>query len=767
MNDKDTFDILHGEFDDCPELPESLSKKNVVSKLKNLSQEKQSTISFKRLGSLAAVMILVMVCAIAATSDFGRDVTIEMNDVVATTSPVTQSAIVPSYNNQTIPEGETALLKANSRQEIVDKFKNLYKENNNRYNYLTGFGAADMDDYKGAADVTMVAPESNGAVNESYNESASGSAVDHAETNTQTKGVDEGDIIKTDSRYIYFVGSDGSGNKKLKIIDTLTMTAVYNSYLYDESGDIIWVSDLYIKDNILAAVCVQKNSYAYYGSTAYGYNSGSTVIATYDITDRANPKLIRRETQDGSYSSSRLIGNVLYTVSQYYVRAESEETIENVCIPKVSGHEIACDCIYMPENLGESYICLTALDISDKDGRVSALAVLGSTENYYCSLDTFYIVADKRNYDAGLKLGYDGNTVINSFSLDGLNISYKATGEVKGSTSRSQYALDEYEDNLRVATTYYNYNTQKNESSVYVLDENLDVIGKLEDIANNEQIKSVRYMGKKAYVVTFRNTDPLFAIDLSDPKNPTVLGELKLPGYSAYLHPISENLLLGIGYDGDANNADFNSVKVSLFDISDPVNLKELDNIVLNDKNVSTPVNNNPKALIYKADEGIIGFPIETYDYNISDYVEYGYYLIKVQDNKLQTMHKLIHEDRGYVDIYSFRGTYIGDKFFTVSDYAVKKFSFADGKELAVWNNSEGVNLVATTAAAENKDIADVDDNVRTTISATTQGTSKGYTVTIPENTTSSGSTGQTSAPYNPNNPAEVTEPALETEIYD
>ena len=755
-NNKDTFDILHSEFDECPQMPDSLSKRNVVEKLRNVPQEKKATISFKKLGTLAAAMILVMVCAIVATTDFRRDLPLEE---IAQDNIVTQPALTqPVFENKVV--GETALLKAGSREEIVELFRNSYKENGNMYYYLSGMGAVDIngafvtDDIKGA---DTAVPESSTEANSSTGR------VDYAETNTQTQGVDEGDIIKTDSRYIYFVGSDGSGNKKLKIIDTLDMTAVYNSYLYDKNGDIIWINDIYLKDDILAVVCAKKNEYNY-RSMAYGYYgaTGSTVIATYDITDRAEPELIRLENQDGSYRSSRLIGNVLYTVSQYYVRAESEETIENVCIPKVGGVEIGCDCIFLPENMGDSYICLTAMDISDKDGSISALAVLGSTENYYCSLDTFYIVADEYNYKDEYVEVRD-KTVINAFSLDGLNISYKATGEVKGSTARSQYALDEYENNLRVATTYYNYNTQKNESSLYVLDENLDIIGKVEDIAKDEQIKSVRYMGEKAYVVTFKNTDPLFDIDLSDPKNPTILGELKLPGYSAYLHPIGENRLIGIGYDGNAENADFNTVKVSLFDISDPTQLKELDKVVISD--ATTTVSYNPKAMIYNSAEGIIGLPVNGNYTTYGD--EYSYYLIKVQGSELNIMHKLLHSKGSYVDIESFRGTYIGDKFFTVSDYAVKKFNFEDGKELAVWTNSEGVNLVATTAADENKVIADADDNIRTTITATTQGTSKGYAVTIPENTTSSGSAGQTTPPYNPNNPAEVTEPALETEIYD
>ncbi|MBO5936799.1 MAG: beta-propeller domain-containing protein [Clostridia bacterium] len=255
-------------------------------------------------------------------------------------------------------------------------------------------------------------------------------------------------------------------------------------------------------------------------------------------------------------------------------------------------------------------------------------------------------------------------------------------------------------------------------------------------------------MGEKAYVVTFKNTDPLFAIDLSDPKNPTILGELKLPGYSAYLHPISENLLIGIGYDGDANNADFSTIKVSLFDISNPTELKELDNVVISD--ATTTVSYNPKAMIYNSAEGIIGLPVNGGYNSYGD--EYSYYLIRVQESGLEIMHKLLHSKGSYVNIESFRGTYIGDKFFTVSDYAVKKFNFADGKELTVWTNSEGVNLVGTTAAYENKDIADIDDNIRTTIMASTQSTSKGYAVDEPDTTAGSGVTGQTTPPYNPNN---------------
>ena len=735
MNNKDTFDILHGEFDDCPELPDSLSKRNIVAKLKNVPQEKKSTVSFKKLASIAAALVVVAVCAFAATRDFREDIAIE-NDVVHQTAPITQSAVVPPVSDKK-PTADAKISQAKNREEIVEIFRKNYGENGRYYYVLYN------DIFDSATD--MAAPESaTGSVGSaSDNMNSSVQLKEHAETNTQTKGVDEGDIIKTDSRYIYFVGSDtGGSNKKLRIIDTQTMEAVFDSYIYDENGDILWISDIYVNGNTLVAICTMQNSYDAY-SRAYGYygDTGTTIVMSFDITKRNQPKLIRSNTQDGSYRSSRMVGNILYTVSQYYVRAESEETLENVCIPKVGGAEIGCDCIFLPETAGDSYILLTALDTASKDSAVSSVAVLGNSGNYYCSEDTFYVIAEDYNYK-------DNNpeirekTVINSFSLDGTSIAFKATGEVTGRII-NQYSLDQYEGKLRIATTCFNNRTNKNVSSLYVLDKNLDTIGKLEDIANNEQIKSVRYMGKQAYIVTFRNTDPLFAIDLSDPKNPTVKGELKIPGYSAYLHPIGDNLLIGIGYEGDSQNADFNSVKVSLFDISDPTNLKELDKLVY--LKTSTSVRENPKELIYKADEGILGMPMNTYDENGVDRL---FYIIQVKDNKLTMKHKLMHLSGHYKGINHFRGTYIGDSFFTVSDYLVKKFDFGTGEFESQVTFADLQLLVPTTAAAEQKDIYEVNPGTSVTV-----GTSAGHVaVTEPETSDDKSVTGQTTPPYNPNN---------------
>ncbi len=124
---------------------------------------------------------------------------------------------------------------------------------------------------------------------------------------------------------------------------------------------------------------------------------------------------------------------------------------------------------------------------------------------------------------------------------------------------------------------------QEDTNYLYILDEKLNELSKIEDIAKDEQVYSARFIGKTGYVVTYKQTDPLFSIDLSDPKNPQIIGELKIPGFSEYLHPYGDGLLLGIGMDVDETGTITNGVKLSMFDISNPEDVAEVQKYVMED----------------------------------------------------------------------------------------------------------------------------------------------------------------------------------------
>ncbi len=189
---------------------------------------------------------------------------------------------------------------------------------------------------------------------------------------------------------------------------------------------------------------------------------------------------------------------------------------------------------------------------------------------------------------------------------------YMGNAKVPG-TALDQFSMDEYNGYLRVATTYDMVDFVSN--GVYVLDENLKQVGKIDGIANTEQIKSVRFMGDTGYVVTFEQTDPLFVIDLENPENPKILGELKIPGFSAYLHPVGGGLVLGVGVDGDENGRG-EGIKVSLFDVSNPENPVEADNIILSGYRearswcyYSSEALYSHKALCYDENENVMYIP--------------------------------------------------------------------------------------------------------------------------------------------------------------
>lgn len=357
------------------------------------------------------------------------------------------------------------------------------------------------------------------------------------------------------------------------------------------------VKEIFVDNNRLIAIL---DCYSFYGEekSEEKTNNGRyfyydykmiTCAVSYDISDRANPKEEWRVYQDGDYLSARKVGNKIVLISNYNVPLYMDNVkITDYCVPEVYAGENACripskDVCIMDEVRDSSYVVVSTLDATNHKETFNSTAVLGGGENVYCTQNNLYVtsgrfeetISSKSDAAAEIFMIDDSaiyTTEILKFDISGEKIQYKTKGKVKG-TALNQFSIDEYNNYLRIATTTGNFQNATN--NLYILNDELSIVGEIEGIAKGETIKSVRFMGDTGYVVTFEQTDPLFVIDLKDPENPEVLGELKIPGFSNYLHPVTENYLLGIGVNGDEKGAG-NGMKVSLFDVSDKKNPKEV-----------------------------------------------------------------------------------------------------------------------------------------------------------------------------------------------
>ena len=267
------------------------------------------------------------------------------------------------------------------------------------------------------------------------------------------------------------------------------------------------------------------------------------------------------------------------------------------------------------------------------------------------------------------------NTNIYKFKLIESNIISTATGNVNG-RPLNQFSMNEYNNNFIIVTTdeYRSGNLINNKNRLYVLDENLKEIGKLEDFSGDENLEAVRFMGDKAYVVTFERVDPLFVIDISNPTEPKILGELKIPGYSSYLHPYDETHIIGIGQEVEIEDTEYGErevikgVKVSLFDVSDYSNPKEVNSLVIGDK-AYTDVQYDHKAVLFSKDKNLLAFPINN---NVERTIKRQYVVLSVDLEKGITLrtsieHGEIKNEYGAYSAEIDRGLYINNYLYTLS----------------------------------------------------------------------------------------------------
>jgi len=517
---------------------------------------------------------------------------------------------------------------------------------------------------------------------------------DYSTTNIQVAGVDEADIVKTDGEYIYFV----SGNKTIIVKAYPPEQAQIVSQIELE-GTIIGI---FINGDRLVLFEQEMPYYFYYDEPAVKessmlYVSPTISIRVYDISDREAPQLAREVSSDGQYISSRMIGDYVYVVTNEPVYEEEGE----VNLPRVSSAgnetEIPATDIYYSDVADYYYMYTTIIAINtqnDGEEPTYETILLGASSTLYVSLNNIYLTFPVWGTDIlGREVWDSPRTSIHRIHIEGSAIEYEASGDVPGMVL-NQFSMDEYDGYFRVATTTWGETTANH---VYILDMDLNIVGSLEDLAPGETIYSARFMGERGYMVTFKQVDPLFVIDLSDPNNPRELGYLKVTGYSDYLHPYDENHLIGIGKETtDAGEfAWYQGVKISLFDVTDVGNPREISKLEIGDRGTESPVLYDHKAFLFDRSRNLMVMPIMLAEVDLSDYPEgvpswaygepvwQGAYVFDISvDDGLQIIGRITHIDdlseleEGYYYYYSpfsvERSLYIGDVLYTISQAKIK-----------------------------------------------------------------------------------------------
>lgn len=354
------------------------------------------------------------------------------------------------------------------------------------------------------------------------------------------------------------------------------------------------------------------------------------------------------------------------------------------------------DICVMENPTSVSYVVASSVNTRTEDAVVNTKAVLGSGGIIYCSTENLYVL--------GTSFNASEQTEILKFALNSGKIRYSTKQTVSGRTL-NQFSADEYNGFFRIATTGFDTQTGQTSNNVYLLDSNLKQVGAVTGLAKGENIYAVRFVKDTGYVVTFRQTDPLFVLNLKDPKNPVVEGALKIPGFSSYLHPFKENLLIGIGANTTSGGRRI-GYKLSLFDVSDPTKPLEVTNYVsTNDYMGMSLVEYDAKAFLFDGKQDIIGLPLVTTAKNGS--TQNGYALFKISEQNgfeqlcfLDSEGNIISEDSAYKpnkyttldsmnSWYSqfnvLRGAYVGDTLYLFTGYDITALNYKTFQKIGTY----------------------------------------------------------------------------------
>ncbi len=526
---------------------------------------------------------------------------------------------------------------------------------------------------------------------------------DYSETNIQVQGVDEADIVKTDGDYIYSLSENNVIITNVKDPANIKVESKINEKIPE---DLILYKDKLV---IISA------------DSSRDYGTSNTIVSIYDVSDKANPKKVKSFELYEPYFTTRCIDNKLYVFSSGYLRIKNDKVVRNYKednkVKELSLNNIK----YLKDSYSNIQTLIAEVDLNNLDKNINLDSYLIDIFNAYISEDSIYLLDEGYNHDEDVRpydifgpkgifvafedvdFSYNEKTTIYKFNINkNKGVSYSAKTDIDGRTI-NQYSMDEKDGNLRIALETIDG------TRIAILDDKLHLLGETEKVAEDEEMRSSRFVGDKAYLVTYETTDPLFVVDLSDVKDPKVLGELKIPGYSTYLHPYDDTHLIGIGVETEEkiSRDEFGEVisswsvvtgmKMSLFDVSDVNNPKQLSQTTIGDSRTVSAVLTNPKALLFSKEKELIAIPVNNYkdEFSIEDYedgedvteafldydkpyVSEGYFVYNINLENGFTLKGVInHEKSESTHYYNrnsklLRGLYIEDDLFTVSEEAIK-----------------------------------------------------------------------------------------------
>lgn len=472
---------------------------------------------------------------------------------------------------------------------------------------------------------------------------SAGSAKDSAQgsdvlTNLQEAGVDEADIYKVSANHIFALVEGElhvASRHSMGVLGKMPIDAKHEPQMF------VWEDNLVVVDALAEPPLPQEGNAAPAGSMSLltsmaprGRMSSfphqpvfhKTRVRTFALVKDALPALKETQTLDGAVSHTRLVEGKLVVVLKGDLEQEplsvvSESTLKGV----------ACDDVHTPavHNMNQSFTRVSMLDVTNLSRASEDKAFLGAGEFVYMSPSAIYVSSALRAWDYFLPAQgkprpiehHEERVVVHRIAFDAkAGLGQVSLGSVKGRV-KDEWSFKQGGDDgryLHVATTtgeLWRQGPRAASNHLTVLETKgatMRTVGQVSGFGRNEDIRSIRYVGNTAYVVTFKKTDPLFAIDISNPQKPTILGELKIPGFSTYMHPVGENRLVGIGFETEEQGdfALFQGIQFSLFDVSNAKTPKRLDVKVHGGRGSSSEATTNHHAFFFDADSGTVAFPV-------------------------------------------------------------------------------------------------------------------------------------------------------------